>query len=91
MIDISRWPSGNQRFVPIGKRIKKVVLHPKNFDLYYFKEPKEKYPWEFWNEIIAYEIGKEFGFNVLEYKPAILDGIGGCLSPSMTKIGRAHV
>lgn len=85
MIDISHWPSGNQRFVPIGKRIKKVVLHPENFDLYYFKEPKEKYPWEFWNEIVAYEIGKEFGFNVLEYKPAILGDIGGCLSPSMTR------
>lgn len=84
LIDISKWPSGNQRFVPIGKRIKKVVLHPETYDLFYFKEPKEKYPWEFWNEIIAFKIGKEFGFNVLEYQPAILDGLGGCLSPSMT-------
>lgn len=85
LIDISQWPSGNQRFVPIGKRIKKVVLHPETFDLYYFKEPKEKYPWEFWNEIIAYEVGKKLGFNVLKYEPAILDGIGGCLSKSMTE------
>ncbi|MCA0349870.1 MAG: hypothetical protein LCH35_11495 [Bacteroidetes bacterium] len=85
LVDISNWPSGNQRFVPIGKRIKKVVLHPTSFDLYYFKEPKEKYPWEFWNEIIAYEVGKKLGFNVLKYEPAILDGIGGCLSKSMTE------
>lgn len=85
LIDISQWPSGNQRFVPIGKRIKKVVLHPETFDLYYFKEPKEKYPWEFWNEIIAYEVGTKLGFNVLKYEPAILDGIGGCLSKSMTE------
>lgn len=84
LIDISQWSSGNQRFVPIGKRIKKVVLHPKSFDLYYFKEPKEKYPWEFWNEIIAYEVGKKLGFNTLQYQPAVLDGLGGCLSPSMT-------
>jgi len=82
--DISAWPSGNQRFVPIGKRIKKVVIHPNTFELYYFKEPKEKYPWEFWNEIVAYEVGRNLGFNVLEYKPAVLEGIGGCLSPSMT-------
>lgn len=85
LIDISQWPSGNQRFVPIGKRIKKVVLHPETFDLYYFKEPKEKYPWEFWNEIIAYEIGEKLGFNVLKYQPAILEGLGGCLSKSMTE------
>lgn len=84
LIDISEWPSGNQKFVPIGKRIKKVVLRPNTFDLYYFKEPKEKYPWEFWNEIIAYEVGKKFGFNTLQYQPAVLDGLGGCLSPSMT-------
>lgn len=85
LLDISQWPSGNQRYVPIGKRIKKVVLHPQTFDLYYFKEPKEKYPWEFWNEIIAYNIGVELGFNVLKYQPAILDGVGGCLSKSMTE------
>lgn len=85
LIDISQWSSGNQRFVPIGKRIKKVVLHPDTHELYYFKEPKEKYPWEFWNEIIAYGIGKALGFNILRYEPAILDGIGGCLSKSMTE------
>lgn len=85
LIDISNWPSGDQRFVPIGKRIKKVVLHPETYELYYFKEPKEKYPWEFWNEIIAFKIGNFFGFNILKYEPAILDGIGGCLSKSMTE------
>ena len=85
LIDISQWPSGDQRFVPIGKRIKKVVFHPETYDLFYFKEPKEKYPWEFWNEIIAFEIGKKLGFNVLKYEVATLDGIGGCLSKSMTK------
>lgn len=86
LIDISNWQSGNNNLVPIGKRIKKVVFHPEKEDnLYYFKEPKEKYPWEFWNEIIAYKIGISLGFNVLEYVPAVLDGEVGCLSPSMTK------
>jgi hypothetical protein len=86
LIDISNWQSGNNNLVPIGKRIKKVVFDPENEDnLYYFKEPKEKYPWEFWNEIIAYKIGISLGFNVLEYVPAVIDGEAGCLSPSMTK------
>lgn len=85
LIDISNWSSGDQKFVPIGKRIKKVVIHPKTYDLYYFKEPKEKYPWEFWNEIIAYEIGVKLGFNILKYQPAVLDGLAGCLSKSMTE------
>lgn len=85
LIDISQWPSGDQRFVPIGKRIKKVVLHPETYDLFYFKEPKEKYPWEFWNEIIAYKVGNKLGFSVLKYEVATLDGIGGCLSKSMTE------
>lgn len=85
LIDISAWPSGDQKHVPIGKRIKKVVLNPKNsFKMYYFKEPKEKYPWEFWNEIIAFQLGSHFGFDVLEYIPAVSDDVCGCLSPSMT-------
>lgn len=84
LINISHWPPAHQRWVPIGKRIKNVLYNPETFEMYYFKEPKEKYPWEFWIEIIAYKIGLELGFDVLEYQPAQLDGIGGCLSKSMT-------
>lgn len=85
LIDITNWSSGDQKFVPIGKRIKKVVLHPETSELYYFKEPKEKYPWEFWNEIIAYKVGSALGFNVLKYEVAVLEDIAGCLSKSMTE------
>jgi hypothetical protein len=85
LLDVSSWQTGNQKWVPIGKRIKNVVIHPDDFEMYYFKEPKEKYPWEFWNEIVASVIGKELGFNTLEYRPAVMDGIGGCLSKSMTE------
>jgi hypothetical protein len=84
IIDISSWQSGDNNLVPIGKRIKKVVTNPNDEMLYYFKEPKEKYPWEFWNEIIAYEIGIQLGFNTLKYCVALLDDTVGCLSPSMT-------
>ena len=85
LLDVTSWQTGNQKWVPIGKRIKNVVLHPDNFDMYYFKEPKEKYPWEFWMEIIASAVGKDLGFNTLEYTPAVMDNIGGCLSKSMTQ------
>lgn len=91
LLDVTDWPTGNQRWVPIGKRIKNVVLHPENFEMYYFKEPKTKYPWEFWTEVVASVIGEELGFKTLSYKPAILDGIAGCLSKSMTQSDNAEL
>lgn len=44
LIDISDDSLEIITLVPIDKRIKKVVYHPKDDGLYYFKEPKEKYP-----------------------------------------------
>ncbi|MDZ4757675.1 MAG: hypothetical protein SGJ10_05990 [Bacteroidota bacterium] len=63
LIDISSWQSGSNDFVPIGKRIKRVVFEPETEKLYYFKVPKDKYPWEFWTEVISYQIGQSLGFN----------------------------
>ena len=83
IINVGNWQSGNPNLVPIGKRIKRVVHDPDTLDLYYFKEPKEKYPWEFWTEIVSYQIGKVYGFNVLKYDIAISDDIVGCISPSI--------
>jgi len=83
LIDISEWELYGG--ATIGKRIKKVVIHPDIFDLYYFKEPEEKYLWEFWSEIISYEIGKKLGFNVLKYEPAVSGDVVGCLSKSMVE------
>lgn len=83
LVDISNWQSGNNDFVPIGKRIKRVVFEPETEKLYYFKVPKDKYPWEFWTEVISYRIGQGLDFNVLKYEPAISKDIVGCLSPSM--------
>jgi hypothetical protein len=85
LLDITNWQT-IEGWVPIGKRIKNVVFNPINFQYYYFKEPKEKYPWEFWTEIVASVVGKELGFNTLEYLPAQMNDIGGCLSKSMTQI-----
>jgi hypothetical protein len=59
-----------------------MVLSPDG-DLYYFKQSIKKYPYEFWSEIIAYEIGKMLGFDVLQYDIAIDGEKIGCVCKSM--------
>jgi len=81
--NINGWPSEMSDVVTIGKRIKKVVYHPQTYEEYYFKEPKEEYPWEFWTEVIASAVGRALGFDVLKYSVAISGDRAGCLSKSM--------
>jgi hypothetical protein len=84
--DISDWQE-KPHFQTGGTRDKAIYEHPKTGDLYYFKTSLKKevidYKCEFWMEIIASEIGKELGFNTLQYDIACHKGITGCLSKSM--------
>ncbi len=76
-----------------GTRAKKVLQDP-NGNEYYFKrsekkpakdgKPEKHYKYEFWNEIIAYQLGKGLGLDILRYDVAIFDGEIGCISPKMT-------
>jgi len=76
-----------------GTRAKKYLLNPDNNKFYYFKvsqykegedgKPSKDFRYEFWCEIIAYELGKMLGFNVLRYDIAIYENIVGCISESM--------
>lgn len=76
-----------------GTRAKKV-LQDLSGNEYYFKrsekkaakdgKPEKHYKYEFWNEIIAYQLGKNLGLDVLRYDVAIFDGEIGCISPKMT-------
>lgn len=66
-----------------GTREKCFIENPENGKLYYFKKSIDKYPAEFWSEIIASKLGKMLGFNVLDYNIAILNNVVGCLSESM--------
>ena len=60
---------------------------------YYFKCSEKKpakdaqlekyYKYEFWNEIIAYQLGKSLGLDMLRYDVAIFNGEIGCISPKM--------
>ncbi|WP_439490636.1 hypothetical protein [Algoriphagus sp.] len=70
-----------------GTRNKKVYLNPKNGLSYFFKESyrqgKKDYKFEFWSEIIAYEVGTSLGFDVLPYHIAKRGETLGCISKSM--------
>jgi hypothetical protein len=68
---------------------------------YYFKrsqfkspsltKPGKDFKYEFWSEIIAHEIGKALGFNVLEYAIAFDDKNMGCISESMINSEKEHL
>ncbi|MCH5716105.1 hypothetical protein [Niabella hibiscisoli] len=47
-------------------------------------KPEKHYKYEFWNEVIAYQLGKYLGLDMLRYDVAVFDGEIGCISPKMT-------
>jgi hypothetical protein len=75
-----------------GTRAKKYLQSPDG-EFYYFKrsqykeatatKPGKDFTYEFWSEVIAYEIGTLLGFNMLKYDVAIQGDIMGCISKSM--------
>lgn len=89
--DISTW---NERtwFQTGGTRDKMIVENPADHSAYYFKtslkREKKDYKHEFWSEIIASEIGKLLGFDMLTYDIAYNNGQIGCLSKSMVTMGK---
>jgi len=83
-----------------GTREKRILLdNDDNF--WYFKRSERKtgrngnpdkyYKDEFWSEVIAYQIGKTLGLNILRYDVAVSNGQIGCLSPSMINIGKEQL
>jgi len=69
-----------------GTRAKKYLLAPDG-KFYYFKKSQIKlgknFKYEFWNEIIAYEVGTLLGFYILRYDIAVDGEKMGCISESM--------
>lgn len=84
--DITDW---NEKpfFNTKGTRNKCVVNNPLDNSDYYFKTSMMKegknYKSEFWSEIVASEVGRFLGFNVLEYNIARHGKDIGCISKSM--------
>ena len=72
-IDISNWKT--QVHVHTGgTRDKFIAISPDDDKKYYFKTSINKgfknYKYEFWSEVIASELGRSLGFNVLIYDVA---------------------
>lgn len=69
-----------------GTRTKEYLQSPDG-KFYYFKrsqfKPGKDYRYEFWNEIIAFQVGEMLGFNMLRYDIAVNGEIMGCISESM--------
>ncbi len=75
-----------------GTRAKKIIVSSEG-KVYFFKQSQYKpatetklgkdFTYEFWNEIIAYELGTMLGFNMLRYDIAIDGDNMGCISESM--------
>lgn len=69
-----------------GTRAKKYLQSPEG-KYYYFKKSYKKevidYTYEFWSEIIASEVGKLLGFNMLQYDLAVIGDEMGCICQSM--------
>lgn len=66
-----------------GTRDKNFVENPADGKVYFFKESIERYPSEFWSEIISSKIGKHLGFDVLDYNTGIVGVTLGCICESM--------
>jgi hypothetical protein len=94
LIIISKNWSEQMWFSTGGTRAKKYLQAPDG-KFYYFKRSQYKeatstrlgkdFTFEFWNEIIAYELGSMLGFNMLRYDIAIDEenNIMGCISETM--------
>lgn len=84
-IDISTW--NIQEWQNTGGTRNKKYVQSNTGENYYFKTSLQKtgkdYKYEFWSEIVAYEIGIELGFNILRYDIAVNEGTIGCLSKDM--------
>lgn len=82
LINISEW-NIKQWIQTGGTREKCFVENPDNGRLYFFKESIDKFPSEFWSEIIASKIGQQLGFKMLDYNIGILGSTPGCICESM--------
>jgi HipA-like C-terminal domain len=75
-----------------GTRTKRV-LQDDHGNLWYFKcsarkaatdlKPEKYFKYEFWSEVIAYQLGNSLGLDVLRYDAAVHDNEMGCISPLM--------
>lgn len=100
VFDINDWEA-KPWFNTGGTRAKKYIERPDGKALYYFKQseykpeqngkPEKNYKYEFWSEVIAYQVGRSLGFNVLEYNIALDNDIAGCICQDMIDVSRQEL
>lgn len=82
--NVENWAS--EDFNSGGTREKQILISPDDIR-YYFKKSlrkKEKYyKYEFWSEVIASQIERFFGFNVITYDVAYMGNEIGCISQTI--------
>jgi hypothetical protein len=85
ILDISDW--NHKPYISTGGTRSKTYVEAPDGTLHFFKtslnKPGKNYIFEFWSEILAFEIGQSLGFNVLRYDVAIDQNQVGCISKSM--------
>jgi len=80
--DISHWFYKNWIGTG-GTREKQFVENPDDGKVFFFKESIDRYPSEFWSEVISSKVGQILGFHVLDYNVGIKGVTLGCLCESM--------
>jgi hypothetical protein len=85
MFDISNW-NVQQWYNTGGTRTKKYLQSPDG-KYFYFKrsyiKPNREYIYEFWSEVVAYQLGLIIGFDVLKYDIAYDNEGMGCIAENM--------
>lgn len=84
-IDVSDWNT-RQDVGWKGTR-NKDIYEDKEGTIHYFKFSHERYPWEFWSEIISSKLGQQLGLDIVDYNVGFRQTEQGfeigCLSSSM--------
>jgi hypothetical protein len=83
-----------------GTRAKKILLDEEN-QHWFFKcsekkdakgdKPAKYYKYEFWSEVIAHQLGKAWGLDILRYDPAVFKDEIGCICKSMHRTGEQQL
>jgi hypothetical protein len=85
IFDISNW-NVQQWYNTGGTRTKKYLQSPDG-KYFYFKrsyiKPNREYIYEFWSEVVAYQLGLIIGFDVLKYDIAYDNEGMGCIAENM--------
>lgn len=82
IIDISNWNVKPWQNPQKGNR-EKFYIENENGEGHYFKKSLQRYPSEYWSEILASKIGKHLGFDVVEYSLAEYKNDVGCICRSV--------